>query len=129
SVLAVAYKPMYQQLIAAAFHPEDRVRFAANGFEALALCGRETPDLIVSDVNLPKMDGWQLLRLLRTKPQFAAVPLLFMTPLSGEADRLRGYRLGVDDYLAKPFRVAELKARVDRLLARAAASPPAPSGA
>lgn len=129
SVLVVDDDPTYQQLIAAAFGHEDRVRFANHGFEALALCGREVPDLIVSDVNMPKMDGWQLLRLLRTKPQFASVPLLFTTTLSSEADRLRGYRLGVDDYLAKPFRVAELRARVDRLLARAAASPVAPSGA
>ena len=129
SVLVVDDDPTYQQLIAAAFHHGDRVRFAAHGFEALALCGREVPDLIVSDVNMPKMDGWQLLRLLRTKPQFATVPLLFTTTLSSEADRLRGYRLGVDDYLAKPFRVAELRARVDRLMTRAPVSPPAPSGA
>lgn len=129
SVLVVDDDPTYQQFIAAAFNRDDRVRFATNGFEALALCGREVPDLIVSDVNMPKMDGWQLLRLLRTKPQFATVPLLFTTTLSSEADRLRGYRLGVDDYIAKPFRVAELRARVDRILERAATSPPAPSGA
>ena len=125
SVLVVDDDPTYQQLSAAAFSGE-RVRFAANGFDALALCGREAPDVIVSDVNMPKMDGWQLLRLLRSKPQFAAVPLLFTTTLSGEADRLRGYRLGVDDYLAKPFRVAELKARVQQLMARVSARPPAP---
>lgn len=132
SVLVVDDDPTYQQLIAAAFNRDDWVRFAANGFEALALCGRETPDLIVSDVNMPKMDGWQLLRLLRTKPQFATVPLLFTTTLNSEADRLRGYRLGVDDYLAKPFRVAELRARVDWLRERAAAGAPlaasAPAG-
>jgi uncharacterized protein (TIGR02266 family) len=128
SVLIVDDDPTYQQLSAAAFSGE-RVRLAANGFEALAMCGQEVPDVIVSDVNMPKMDGWQLLRLLRTKPQFASVPLLFTTTLSGEADRLRGYRLGVDDYLAKPFRVGELRARVHQLLARASARPPAPQAA
>jgi uncharacterized protein (TIGR02266 family) len=128
SVLVVDDDPAYQQLVGAAFNRDDRVRFASNGFEALVICGRDVPDLIVSDVNMPKMDGWQLLRLLRSKPQFAAVPLLFTTTLSGEADRLRGYRLGVDDYIAKPFRVAELRARVDRLLARPSLLPPAPSG-
>lgn len=127
SVLVVDDDPTYQQLVAAAFNRDDRVRFATNGFEALALCGKETPDLIVSDVNMPKMDGWQLLRLLRTKPQFATVPLLFTTTLNSEADRLRGYRLGVDDYIAKPFRVAELRVRVDRLLTRASSSSPPPS--
>jgi uncharacterized protein (TIGR02266 family) len=128
SVLIVDDDPTYQQLSAAAFSGE-RVRFASDGFEALALCGKEVPDVIVSDVNMPKMDGWQLLRLLRTKPQFASVPLMFTTTLSGEEDRLRGYRLGVDDYLAKPFRVGELRARVQRLLARTSARPPAPKAA
>ncbi|MFT3769088.1 MAG: response regulator [Minicystis sp.] len=129
SVLVVDDDLTYQQLIAAAFTREDQVRYATNGFEALALCGKEVPDLIVSDVNMPKMDGWQLVRLLRTKPQFAAVPLLFTTTLNSEADRLRGYRLGVDDYISKPFRVAELRVRVDRLLSRASLLPPAPSTA
>jgi DNA-binding response OmpR family regulator len=78
---------------------------------------------------MPKMDGWQLVRLLRSKPQFAAVPLLFTTTLNGEADRLRGYRLGIDDYIAKPFRVAELRVRVERLLARSSLVPPPPSNA
>jgi uncharacterized protein (TIGR02266 family) len=140
SGLVVDDDPQYQRMLGEAFtNPGDTVRFAANGFEALALCGRETPDIIVSDVNMPKMDGWQLLRLLRAKPQFAAVPFVFATTLRGEADRLRGYKLGVDDYIAKPFRVAEVRARVDRLLARyraraeaqarAQRSPPPPSGA
>ena len=129
SVLVVDDDLAYQQLIAAAFKRDDQVRFATNGFEALALCGRQVPDLIVSDVNMPKMDGWQLLRLLRTKAQFAAVPVLFTTTLNSEADRLRGYRLGVDDYISKPFRVAELRVRVERLLTRTPASPPAPSEA
>ena len=94
------------------------VEEAVNGIEALEKALTAAYDLYLVDVNMPKMDGWQLLRLLRTKPQFATVPLLFTTTLSSEADRLRGYRLGVDDYLAKPFRVGELRARVHRLLAR-----------
>ena len=126
SVLIVDDDPTYQQLISAAFSG-DVVRLAGNGFEALALLGREVPNVIVSDVQMPKMDGWQLLRLLRTKPQFATVPVLFTTTLNSEADRLRGYKLGVDDYIAKPFRVAELRARVDRLLMRTSVPPPAPS--
>jgi DNA-binding response OmpR family regulator len=127
SVLVVDDDPTYQQMIAAAFKSDDVVRFATNGFEALALCGREVPNVIVSDVNMPKMDGWQLLRLLRTKPQYAEIPVLFTTTLKSEADRLRGYQLGVDDYIAKPFRVAELRARVERLLSRASASRSGPA--
>jgi uncharacterized protein (TIGR02266 family) len=127
SVLVVEDDPTYQQMISAAFNSDDVIRFATNGFEALALCGREVPDLIVSDVNMPKMDGWQLLRLLRTKAQYAGVPVLFTTTLRSEADRLRGYKLGVDDYINKPFRVAELRVRVDRLLARTSVGTSQPS--
>jgi CheY-like chemotaxis protein len=90
--------------------------------EALALCLKEPPDVILSDVTMPRMDGWQLLRLLRARPQLQAVPVIFLTTLSGEEERLRGYQLGVDDYVAKPCRSVELRARVDRLTARARAA-------
>lgn len=106
-------------LAAAPFrHRGDYVRLAPDGFDALAQCLRETPDVIVSDVQMPRMDGWQLLRLCRARPTLSSVPFLFLTTLSGEAERLRGYQLGVDDYIAKPFRGKELQARVDRIVAR-----------
>jgi uncharacterized protein (TIGR02266 family) len=96
----------------------DFVRVANDGFDALALCLKEPPDLIVSDVNMPRMDGWSLLRMVRARPTLASVPFLFLTTLSGEQERLRGYQLGVDDFLAKPFRGRELQARVDRIIER-----------
>jgi DNA-binding response OmpR family regulator len=64
------------------------------------------------------MDGWQLLRLLRSRAETRHTPFLFLTRLGSEEERLRGYQLGVDDYLAKPFRAVELRARIDRLVAR-----------
>jgi uncharacterized protein (TIGR02266 family) len=96
----------------------DHVRVANDGFDALALCLKEPPDLIVSDVNMPRMDGWMLLRMVRARPTLASVPFLFLTTLGGEQDRLRGYQLGVDDYIGKPFRGKELQARVDRIVER-----------
>jgi uncharacterized protein (TIGR02266 family) len=96
----------------------DFVRVAPDGFEALAQCLKETPDVIVSDVQMPKLDGWQLLRMCRARPTLSSVPFLFLTTLSGEQERLRGYQLGVDDYVQKPFRGKELQARVDRVVAR-----------
>jgi DNA-binding response OmpR family regulator len=96
----------------------DYVRVAHDGFDALALCLKEPPDLIVSDVNMPRMDGWTLLRMVRARPTLASVPFLFLTTLGGEQERLRGYQLGVDDYIAKPFRGKELQARVDRIVER-----------
>jgi uncharacterized protein (TIGR02266 family) len=108
-----------RSLAAAPFRARgDNVRAAVDGFEALALCLKEPPDVIVSDVNMPRMDGWQLLRMVRARPSLASVPFVLMTTLGGESDRLRGYQLGVDDYLPKPFRGGELQARVDRLITR-----------
>lgn len=97
----------------------DTVRLAHNGIEALALCISRAPDVILSDVNMPKMDGWQFLRLVRARPDLAAVPFLFLTTLSSEADRLKGYRLGVDDYINKPYRPPEVVARADQAIHRA----------
>jgi uncharacterized protein (TIGR02266 family) len=96
----------------------DYVRLAPDGFEALAQCLKETPDVIVSDVHMPRMDGWQLLRMCRARPTLSSVPFLFLTTLGGEQERLKGYQLGVDDYVAKPFRGKELQARVDRVVSR-----------
>src|SRR5262249_38631097 len=98
----------------------DQVRVAANGVEALALCLRQRPDVILCDVAMPLMDGWQFVRVLRSRPSLASIPIAFVTALGEEPERLRGYQLGVDDYVVKPFGAAELTARIDRLVARAA---------
>jgi uncharacterized protein (TIGR02266 family) len=96
----------------------DRVLTATNGLDALAACLKEPPDVILSDVQMPKMDGWQLVRMVRARPTLSSIPLLFFTTLSGEPERLRAYRLGVDDFLAKPCQPALLRTRVDRIIAR-----------
>lgn len=119
SLLVVDDDVTWQRTAAAPFRARgDYVRLAADGFEALALCLKEPPDLILSDVNMPRMDGWQLLRVIRARPSLSSIPFVFTTTLSGEDERLRGYQLGVDDYLAKPYPPAELQARVDRLATR-----------
>jgi DNA-binding response OmpR family regulator/Tfp pilus assembly protein PilZ len=96
----------------------DQVYTAADGFEGLALCLKQLPDVILCDVQMPRMDGWQFLRMVRARPSLAAAPVVFLTTLGNEADRLRGYQLGVDDYIAKPFVNEEVLARVDRLVNR-----------
>jgi CheY-like chemotaxis protein len=96
----------------------DDVRLAEHGLQALALCIKETPDVILTDVQMPKMDGWQFLRTLRGRPSLKQVPVLFLTTLASEQDRLLGYRLGVDDYLQKPCPEANLIAQVDRAATR-----------
>jgi uncharacterized protein (TIGR02266 family) len=97
----------------------DRVRVARDGIAGLALCIEEKPDVILTDVQMPRMDGWQMVRLLRARASLSHVPILFLTSLSSEQDRLVGYRLGVDDYMTKPLAPEDLVSRVDRAVLRA----------
>jgi DNA-binding response OmpR family regulator len=83
--------------------------------------------VILSDVTMPEMDGWQLLRLIRSRPHLAQIPVIFLTRLTSDGERLLGYRLGVDDYVGKPFTGAELGARVRRIIERTRAQGGAPA--
>ena len=94
---------------------------AVDGLEGLGVAIRERPDVILSDVNMPRMDGWKLLRMIRARPNLATTPLIFLTTEADDVARLKGYRLGVDDFLGKPFQGAELVARVERVLNRSRA--------
>jgi DNA-binding response OmpR family regulator len=89
---------------------------ASDGEEGLARARQMRPHLIVTDVMMPKMDGWTMVRALRSRPELALVPVIFLTALGGEEDRMRGFRLGADDYLPKPFRFEELDVRVEKAL-------------
>lgn len=99
---------------------------ANDGLEGLGVAIRERPDVILTDVNMPRMDGWKLLRMVRSRPNLASTPVIFLTTLTDDAQRLKGYRMGVDDYLGKPFQGAELAARVERVLARSRSHAGAP---
>ncbi len=99
------------------------VTTAEHGLQGLGLVLREAPDLILSDVQMPNMDGWQLLRMIRARPNLATTPFVFFTSLSGEAERLKGYQLGVDDYIAKPFSSDELVVRITKVLGRSRQRP------
>lgn len=89
-----------------------RVVAAGDGEEGLERALSLRPDLIISDIMMPKLDGWALLRALRAHPELAQTPVLLLTALSTDEDRIRGLRLGADDYLPKPFRFEELDLRV-----------------
>lgn len=92
---------------------------AASGTEALARIGDADADLVVLDVGLPGLDGFELVRLLRG--QGLTIPVLLLTARDDVDDRVRGLRLGADDYVTKPFSVAEVVARVEALLRRSSA--------
>jgi DNA-binding response OmpR family regulator len=90
---------------------------ADRGAAALPLFYEQHPDLVVLDVMMPGMDGWEVCARIR---ELSPVPIILVTAKTAEADKLRGFRLGIDDYVTKPFSLAELGARVQAVLARTA---------
>ncbi|OLP20158.1 DNA-binding response regulator [Leptolyngbya sp. 'hensonii'] len=91
---------------------------AENGQEALALVEEYQPHLMVTDITMPQMDGYELVRRVRQKPSFRLLPVVFLTARTDTRDRIRGYQLGCDLYLPKPFELDELGAVVRNLLER-----------
>ena len=97
---------------------------AANGMEALSLWDAEQPQLLILDVMMPRMDGLEVCRRVRER---STVPIIVLTAMDAESDKLAAFDIGADDYLCKPFSVEELLARVRAVLRRADwhAQPPA----
>ncbi|WP_342118033.1 ATP-binding protein [Pseudoduganella sp. OTU4001] len=95
------------------------VSTAANGREALRLMEHKTPDLVVSDVMMPELDGFGLIAAMRGDDHLHDVPVLLLSARAGEEARIEGVNAGADDYLVKPFSARELVTRVDSQLMRA----------
>ncbi|SOE00915.1 ATP-binding protein [Blastococcus haudaquaticus] len=112
--------------------PHWTVRTTANGEEALAAVAERQPDVVLTDVMMPRVDGFELLRALRADPATRHIPVIMLTARAGQEASVEGLEAGADDYLAKPFRADELIARVRVALERAAgraAAAPAPERA
>jgi DNA-binding response OmpR family regulator len=92
--------------------PDYELAFAGDGPEALAQAAKLTPDLILLDVMMPGMDGFEVCRRLRADPLLAEVPVLIVTALDDRQSRLQGLEAGADDFISKPIDRAELRARV-----------------
>ena len=93
---------------------------AGDGDAALDKAATLRPDLVILDLMLPKMDGWEVCRRLRATPETASTPVIMLTARRDERDVLEGLEIGADDYIKKPFSLAELVARVRALLRRTA---------
>jgi len=104
-----------------------RVRVAENGLVAIAAALKRPPDIILSDVEMPVMDGWTFLRMTRARQRLAHIPFVFFTRLTDDLSRLQAYRMGVEDFLSKETGADEVLARLQGVLARHK-SRPAPSG-
>ncbi|NEP14247.1 MAG: response regulator transcription factor [Symploca sp. SIO1A3] len=92
---------------------------AEDGQQALSMLETYHPHMIVTDINMPRMDGYELVRQVRQKPAFRLLPVVFLTERGSMKERIRGYQLGCDLYLPKPFEMEELGAVIRNLLERA----------
>ncbi len=89
---------------------------AANGFEALRLLPRENVDMVITDINMPDINGLELVSFIRKSPNYQSLPLLIISTEGSEKDRQKGLNLGANDYLVKPFVPEDLQAFVRRYL-------------
>ena len=94
------------------------VMTAANGIEGLKKSFKENPELILLDLRMPEMDGFQVCKAIREDKDFARVPIIILSAFNNVSDRTKLFELGADDYITKPFDKAELIARVQRALTR-----------
>jgi len=118
-ILVVDDEPDVVEVIELTFSlqwPGSEVIAAADGESALQLCESESPDVVVLDVGLPGMNGFEVCRALREAHPH--LPILMVTARGSEEDVLEGFRAGADDYVTKPFSVAEVMARVEAILRR-----------
>jgi DNA-binding NarL/FixJ family response regulator len=94
------------------------VQVASNASDAWQMLQQQAPDLVISDVMMPRVDGYQFLKQLRDDPRYKALPVVFLTARGMTSDRIQGYQAGCDAYLPKPFDADELVAIVENLLER-----------
>ena len=128
-ILVIEDSPLVQRLLAICLRDLGRpVRAALDAPSALEDMAEDPPALIILDIGLPGMDGWELLRRMRLDPQCARLPVLVLTAHAQEEYRLEADRRGVDGFMTKPFEPEALRAAVSRLLApRAEARPACPA--
>jgi len=113
SVLVVDDEPDVRETVAALLSPDGyELRFATNGHEALAAARGAPPDLVLLDVMMPHLDGFETCRRLRADPVLTDVPVVLVTVLDDRESRLKGFDAGADDFVSKPFDRLELRARV-----------------
>jgi len=120
TVLLVDDDPQLIRLVRVNLESEDYlVMVAADADSALGILNREMPDLILLDIMLPGLDGYELCRRIR---EFSKTPIIMLTAKVEDADKIKGLKLGADDYLTKPFNVQELLARIEAVLRRTVTS-------
>ena len=113
TILCIDDDPNIRELVQAALDLDGYdVILASDGAEGLQKATREQPHLIILDVMLPDMRGWDVLHALKEQPRTASIPIIFLSALDETEHRVTGLALGADDYVGKPFAIQELLARV-----------------
>ena len=118
SILVVEDERTLRRLLEYRLRKHYTVRSVANGIEALNSVEDAIPDLIISDIMMPQMDGFALQAALQKNINTRTIPFIFLTAKADDNSRVKGMRTGVDDYITKPFDLEQLLSRIDRLLER-----------
>ena len=119
SILVIDDEPLNHQLVSKALGGLDcQILSAEDGTSGIARARNLKPDIIITDVMMPDISGYEVTRLLRREAQFYSTPILVLTAQAGLKDKLHAFEVGADDYLSKPFEPAELAARVAVLIRR-----------
>jgi len=115
-ILIIEDEQDIREAIVAVLEDQFTVLTAATGLSGLKEAIRNKPDLIVLDLNLPDLDGYQVCKSLREDSDFKIIPIIILTAFNESDDRVRAFNMGADDYLAKPFSNVELISRINRKL-------------
>jgi len=119
TILVVDDEPAIRMGLAAAIGQHGyHVIMAMDGIEGLLKAKQNLPDLIISDVMMPDLNGFEMRKIMSAEPQLSSIPFIFLTARSTSGDKVTGIRTGADDYITKPFETEELIARIEAVLRR-----------
>lgn len=121
-ILLIDDEPLYYKMVVHALKPHGfEVDYAKTGMEGLASIQLHEPDVIITDLRLPDLSGYDISQRLRRDPRFSSIPIVFLTSQSDLSNKLKAFEVGADDYLSKPFQPEELVARISSLVRRSEA--------
>lgn len=121
-VLLIDDEPVFYKMVEHALKPQGyELEYAKTGMDGLRTAGKFEPEIIIIDVKLPDLDGYEVVQRLRSTPRFRATPIIFLTSQADLPNKLKGFEVGADDFLAKPFQPEELLARIGLLVRKSEA--------